>query len=217
MKQKLSKIQKLNNVESFLQILFIKGYKYIDKAGEIVNYFYKDNQEPKFSMNFSGLDIFEPDEKINSIKVSPRSFWAHFLQPDSLEQMDSFFGAKAQDIVKILEVTDISRIGWRNYFVYEFNNEEERKNVLKKFTPIGDTEFEDITFTSKCKEVNLIIKLRRVMKTDTSALPALLLDIDFYKKYEQPLVADFIVPTLKEFKEVIRSDELSALINDILN
>lgn len=217
MKQRVAKIQKLNNVESFLQIHFHKGYKYIDKAGEIINYFHKNNQEPKFSMDMRGLDIFEPDEKINSIKISAKSFWAHFLQPDSLEQMDSFFGVKAQEIIKILEVTGVSRIGWRNYFVYEFNTEDERKEVLKKFIPVKDTEFEETTFTSDCKKVSLIIKIRRVIKNDTTALPALLLDIDFHRKYEESLPVDSIITTLKEFKEVIRSDELLALVNEILS
>jgi hypothetical protein len=216
MRQAIAKIQKLNNVESFLQINFIKGYKYIDRAGEIVNYFYKDNKEPKFVMNLSGLDIINPDEKIESIKISSKSFWAHFLQPDSLEQMDSFFGIKAKDIVKILDVEDMSRIGWRCYFVYEFETEEERKDVLKKFVPVINTEFEDITLTSLCKGVNLIINLRKVKKNDGLILPALLLDIDFYQKYDQSLSIDQIVPKLTEFKEVIRSEEFLVLINEIL-
>ncbi len=217
MSNKIDKIQKLNNVESFLQIHFVKGYKYVDKAGEIVNYFHKDKQEPKFSMNLNGLDIFNPDDKIDSIKISPKSFWAHFLQPDSLEQMDSFFGVKASDLIKILDVTDISRVGWRSYFVYEFNTEEDRKNTLKKFTPIPDTEFEEVTFTSVCKKINLIIRVRKVVKSDNTALPALLLDIDFYQRFdEETFDANQIVSKLKEFKEVIRSSELLSLINLIL-
>lgn len=216
-KETIKKIQKLNNVESFLQIHFIKGYKYIDKAGEIVNYFHKGKEEPKFSVDIRSLDIFEPDEKIDSIKISSKSFWAHFLQPDSLEQMDGFFAKKAEDIIKILEVVEIGRIGWRNYFVYEFNTKDERDLVLKKFTPISNTKFEEIVLNSVCKDVNLIIRLRKVEKSDSTALPALLIDIDFYQKYKETVNSDQISIKLKEFKEVIRSKELLVLINEILS
>lgn len=216
MKQTINKIQKLSNIESFLQIHFIKGYKYVDKAGEIVNYFYKGNKEPIFSMTMNGLDIFNPEEKIDSIKISPKSFWAHFLQPDSLEQMDSFFGAKAQDILKILEVSEISRIGWRSYLVHEFNNEEDRKKVLQKFVPIDNSDFEETSLTYLCKKVNLTIRLRKIVKNDDAALPSLLFDIDFYQKYEEPLGVDSIVLKLGEFKDVIKSDDVLLLINKIL-
>jgi hypothetical protein len=216
MKNKITKIQQLDHVESFLQILFVKGYKYIDKAGEIVNYFYKDHQEPKFSMDLSKLDIFEPDHKINSIKISAQTFWAHFDKPDSLEQIDSYFGSKAHDVIKILEVEQINQIGWRNYFVYKFNTSEDRKKVLSKFNPITDIEFSDITLTTTIQKVNLIIKLRKVVET-SSEQPAILIDIDLYQKYEELIGINLINPTLTKFKEIIRSDIFLGKINDILS
>ncbi len=41
MSKTIKKLNKLNNLESFIQIDTIKGFKYIDRAGEIVNTYYK--------------------------------------------------------------------------------------------------------------------------------------------------------------------------------
>lgn len=217
MAKAISDINKLVNAESFLQINFVKGYKYVDRAGEIVNYFHKENKAPAFTMGLNGLDIFNPDEKIDSIKLSSRSFWAHFVAPDSLDQMDDFFGKKAQDIIKILEVDEISRIGWRSFFVHEFNTEQKRELVLRKYIPLDSLNFEEVIFTSVCESVNLVIRMRKVTKSDNTELPGLLLDIDFYQDYKDNFLAsEEIVSKLTEFKKVMRSESLLKLINDIL-
>ena len=52
----ITKINNLVNAESFLQVNFVKGYKYVDRAGEIVNYFHtSDKKAPNFVMNLQGL------------------------------------------------------------------------------------------------------------------------------------------------------------------
>jgi hypothetical protein len=211
----IDKIQKLNNVESFLQVNFVKGYKYVDKAGEIVNYFHKGNIPPRFRMGLNGLEIYNLEDKIDTIKISSLSFWAHFLVSDSLEQIDDFFGSKVQDVIKILDVEKISRIGWRNYFVHEFINESQRDEVLKKFNPIENMALEATAFSYKCGELDTNIALRKV-KNETNSLPGILIDVDFYQKYDDPIDSDKVALKLLDFKRVIRSDDFLNLVNAIL-
>jgi len=215
MPEAIKKIQKLNNVESFLQVNFIRGYKYIDKAGEVVNYFHKGNTPPKFRMNLNGLEIYNLEDKIDTIKISSQSFWAHFLVSDSLEQIDDFFGPKVQDVIKILDVEEISRIGWRNYFVHEFNDEAKRDAILNKFEPIENTSLEETVFSSKCGGLDINVTLRKV-KNEVSNLPGILIDVDFYQKYDDPLKSEEIASKLLNFKKVIRSDDFLNLVNAIL-
>jgi hypothetical protein len=212
----ISKIQQLNNVESFLQINFVKGYKYIDKAGEVVNYFYKDSEPPRFTMDLGGLIITNPGYKIDAIKISSDVFWAHFLSPDSLEQIDSYFGKKSQDIMEILQIAEISRLGWRNYLVCEFTDVGKRDAILNKFQPIEGLNLEDITYVSECMDLSLNIKIRKVSKKDESALPGILIDVDFYKQYKEYLPSPKIVSQLLEFKRVVRSDKFLEIVNSIL-
>jgi hypothetical protein len=215
MSDRIDKIQKLNNVESFLQVNFVKGYKYVDKAGEIVNYFHKGNIPPKFRMGLNGLEIFNLEDKIDTIKISSSNFWAHFLVSDSFEQIDDFFGPKVQDVIKILEVEKISRIGWRNYFVYDFKNDVERDEALKKFNPLERILLEAVVFSSKCSELDANITLRKV-KNEINNLPGILIDADFYQKYDDPIKSDKIASKLLDFKTVIRSDDFLNLVNEIL-
>ena len=43
MSKVIQKLNKLKNPESFFQINTIKGFKYVDRAGEIVNAYHKNN------------------------------------------------------------------------------------------------------------------------------------------------------------------------------
>lgn len=215
----ITKINNLVNAESFLQVNFVKGYKYVDRAGEIVNYFHtSDKKAPNFVMNLQGLIINNPDEKTEEIKISPNSFWAHFVSPDSLEIMNDFFDKKSEDIIKILEIEEISRIGWRNFFVQEFNNEDERDSVLKKFAPIENLEFGESLFTTECLNFQLNIRIKKVIKNEANTTPGVLIDVDFYRKFETDnlLTTDKLKIELLDFKKVIRSDEFLEIIKNIL-
>lgn len=46
MKIKIDKITSLNNIAAFIQINLIKGFKYIDKAREIVSLYHYNNSSP---------------------------------------------------------------------------------------------------------------------------------------------------------------------------
>ncbi|MDP2933714.1 MAG: hypothetical protein Q8N81_06325, partial [bacterium] len=67
MTKTIAKLNKLNNPESFIQINTIKGFKYVDKAGEIVNAYHKKNAAPQFAMGLNGLVIEQPKDKIDQL------------------------------------------------------------------------------------------------------------------------------------------------------
>jgi hypothetical protein len=69
MSKTISKLNKLNNPESFIQINMIKGFKYIDNAGENVNAYHKNNPAPQFNMGLNGLIINEQKDKAESLKT----------------------------------------------------------------------------------------------------------------------------------------------------
>ena len=98
----LNKINKLKSIESFVQVNFVKGYKYVDRAGELVNFFYIDDA-PKFAMNLRGLTIYTPNQKIEEIKVSSESFWVHFIEPESLDLIEHNV---LEFLPKTLEITE---------------------------------------------------------------------------------------------------------------
>lgn len=182
MSKAIAKLNKLNNPESFIQINTIKGFKYVDKAGEIVNTYHRNNSVPQFSMNPNGLVIKEPKDKIDQLKITPQIIWARFTEIDSLDMISNLFAKEAEIVLKILDVENMSRIGWRNYFVYEFKNKMKQEEYLKKFTFIKNIKPSILRFEveiGKDFSANLIIQ--PVIKNDDSKTSGVLFDIDVFQ------------------------------------
>lgn len=202
----IAKLSKLNNPESFIQINTIKGFKYIDRAGEILNTYFKNNSAPQFKMGLDGLIIQEPKQKIDQLKVTSEVIWIKFSETDSLDMIIDFSLKEIVNILKILEIQKISRVGWRNYFVYEFQNKEKQNEYIKKFTIIENTTPSTIRLdiaTNKDFSANLI--LQPVKKNDQSGTYGILFDIDIFKNGE--INSEDISGLLKKFKEYLVNEE----------
>lgn len=206
MSQTVQKLNKLKNPESFIQVNTIKGYKYVDRAGEIVNFYYKNNSAPKFIMGLNGLSIEEPKEKIDELKITPQLIWVKFGEPDSLDMIASVFSKEAENILKILEINKINRIGWRNYFVYEFQNKEKQAEYLKKFTVLKNTKPVIIKLEIETlKDFNAILLLQPVIKNDVEKTHGILFDVDVFQNKEVDVSQ--IPNSLKKFREYLVSQE----------
>ncbi|MFC1616103.1 hypothetical protein ACFL21_03100 [Patescibacteria group bacterium] len=215
MSNDLKKINNLNLAESFLQVDFIKGFKYIDKAGEIINAFHQGNKAPFVSgIGIEGLIINDPDSNTKTVKVSPSMFWAHFLSPGSLDLANSQFEEKLGIIFDILDIEKIKRIGWRNYFIKEISNEVERDKITKKFSPSDDIVFQGGLFSCELKDIEINIRINKVQKDD--ATPALLFDIDCYQKNEDGIKVEEVNAKLSAIKNVLRSDDLLTILNQLI-
>lgn len=202
MSKTIQKLNKLKNPESFIQLNTIKGFKYIDRAGEIVNVYHKNNMTPQFQMGPNGLVIEQPKEKIEQLKVTAQVVWAKFSKIDSLDSISNLFTKESEAILKILEVDKISRIGWRNYFIYEFTNEEEQDKYLKKFTVIKGTKPTMVRLEIETgKDFSANLMLQPVIKNDEEKTPGILFDVDIFQKGE--LGSKDISKALIEFRQYL--------------
>lgn len=212
----ISKISKLNNPESYIQINLIKGFKYIDKAGEIVNTYFSDNVPPKFSMNLEGLLISQPVSKVSDLKVTPSVIWMKFTTIDSLDMVKDTFILQSNKIIDILDVPKVSRVGWRNFFIYELDTEDKQSTFFQNISPLANANINLVQMNLKNEngiECNVIIQ--PVTKNDSSTTPGILFDIDVYK------VDDFSIKdinsTLREFRIYLSSEEgFLSFVNKIL-
>lgn len=213
MSDTIQKLNKLKNPESFIQINTIKGFKYIDKAGEIVNIYHRNDVAPEFSVGLNGLVIQAPKDKIYELKVTPQIIWMKFTEIDSLEMISNSFNTESKSILDILNVDTISRVGWRSYFIYEFNNKESQEKYLKKFTNFKNGTLSIARFdleTKKDFKANLMIQ--PVIKNDENKTPGVLFDIDIFQSGK--IASSDILKTLNSFKEFLRStDDFLAILN----
>ncbi len=205
MSKTIQKLNKLKNPESFIQINTIKGFKYVDKAGEIVNAYHKNNSAPKFQMGLNGLIIEQPKDKIDELKVTAQVIWAKFSEADSLDSIATLFAKESEGILKILEVEKISRIGWRNYFVHEFLSKEKQDDYLKKFTVIENTKPTIMKLEIKTgKDFNANLMLQPVIKNDENKTSGILFDIDIFQNGE--FEPKDISKLLKEFRQYLADE-----------
>lgn len=205
MTKTIAKLNKLKNPESFIQINTIKGFKYVDKAGEIVNAYHKKNTAPQFAMGLNGLVIEEPKEKIDQLKVTAQVIWEKFSEIDSLDMISTLFSTDAENILKILEVDKISRIGWRNYFVYEFDSKEKQDEYLKKFTVIDSTKPSLVRLEIKTgKDFSANLMIQPVIKNDTDKTHGVLFDVDIFQngEFESKNISKF----LKDFRQYLADE-----------
>ncbi len=205
MSKTIKKLNKLNNPESFIQINTIKGFKYIDRAGEIVNTHYKKNAPPIFTMGLNGLVIEQPKHKIEQLKVTPQVIWMKFTEIDSLDMVANIFFEEAQKILQILEVERVNRVGWRNYFVHEFQNKAKQDEYLKKLAVIKDTKPSVVRLEIKTgKDFGANLILQPVIKNDTEKTTGILFDIDVFQNGEIELKN--IPELLKGFRQYLADE-----------
>ena len=210
-------IKNLNKAEGFMQLNLIKGYSFTNKSGEIANYFADRDPNADFSLTFNNFVIKQPEEKVEGIRISSSSFWMHFISPESFELMNDHFNKIANDVLGILEIEKIRRIGWRNFFVYEFPNDAERDNSLEKHTSTKGLRLQEVLFASEVSDIQLAIRLRKVVKTDSAAIPGLLIDVDAYREYKDGLPIAEIPANLSDFKKMMRSEEFLRMLNILLD
>ena len=193
--------------ESFLQVNTIKGFKYIDRAGELVNFFHSpDNKPPKFNMNMQGLVLSAPEPGIQEFKISPDNIWMKGDPKLDAIHTISTFNEKALAVLKILEVNEISRIGWRTVFSYLFDDEEKLKaffNKLLQIPGIGESEIHAKLETGKDFKAHLRF-FPAVKASDNKKF--LIFDIDVYKEGSALKVSD-LKPSLTSFWDYIKSPD----------
>jgi hypothetical protein len=216
MANKIRKLNELNNIESFIQINLFKGFTYVDKAGELVNAFYKNTTPPQFSMNLDGLIIVKPDDITEEIKISPIGYWAHYINPSSLDQISTMYLKPYENITKILDVGKITRVGWRNYFVYDYQNLAQREKALDKFSLKTELKIEVSVFTFQLNDISSTITIRKASKNDKKNTPSLLLDIDSFKNFVEPIPEKHGAKELVEIRKMLQSEEFIEKINWIL-
>ena len=209
--QKIKKINNLKRLEGFLQLNYLKGFKYVDKAGEFINNLYKGGKYPGHAMDPTGM-IIKFDEK-TELKVSPHHLWMRFIEPDSFDYQRQDFEKKATLVNSIFEPAEYTRIGWRSYFVYECGNTYP-KVVSLDF--LSGADFGEIVFTKKLKDFDSRISVSRIIKKENSA-KAILFDIDIFYK-EKITRDDFakISTLLKDIEDAYKSEELLNIINSLL-
>lgn len=218
MKHEIKKLNQLKHTDSFMQINYLRGFKYVDKAGEIVNSFFTGRIEPPYQMTGRELIIKESDTDTKTYRIAVNNVWGHYSSPDNLGNIETDFLKKESEILKILEVDKIVRIGWRNYFVYELKSVEEKNNILSKFSPIDSSELLSIVFQVDIGQLKCKFIVKGAEKRDEKKTPAIIFDIDCSMSFDvEPRSIEDISDYVKKIRECLHSKNILRVINLVLS
>lgn len=212
MSNKIQKINNLKKLEGFIQLNFVKGFKYVDKAGEFFNHFFVGDNFPKHVMDPTGMTV-KIDEK-TELKVSPYHLWMHFVEPASFDLQMQNFIRKAELANSIFEPEKYTRIGWRNYLVYDSGSSY--PNIIPK-DYLQNSEFNEIVFTKKINGLDARVSVSRLTNPENKT-KAILFDIDLFKKEDltRKNFLSEINSSMTQIEAAYKSDELLSLVNDLL-
>lgn len=210
----ITKLNQLKHIESFIQTNLYKGYTFIDKAGEIINNYYIEDVPPKVPLiSPSGMSILKPDKLTEELTVSPGAVWTHYLNPNSLDQIATHYTKNLKNIASILRVDKATRVGWRNYFVYEYQSHSDRDQSLKKFSVSDTLRVQVASYAFELKNFASTISISKISKNDPKQTPAILIDVDTYMVYDKPSGMTEAESELIAIRKAIQSPELLEKIN----
>jgi hypothetical protein len=106
--------------DSFFQANTIKGHRYLDDAGKIMNRW--DSEFPNKSVGPEGLLMHNPDAITRALRVDMRTIWIHFSFADRLRQITELSINTTTEICDILEIKQFSRLGLRIQFIYDVSD-----------------------------------------------------------------------------------------------
>ncbi len=103
-------------VDSFFQANTVRGHRYLDDAGKIMNRW--DSDFPNKDVGIAGLLMRNPKATMRELRVDNRTIWIHFNFPKTVKQILELSINTTEEICEIIDVKQFSRLGFRLHFVY---------------------------------------------------------------------------------------------------
>ncbi|MHB8576345.1 MAG: hypothetical protein ACYDCQ_13550 [Dehalococcoidia bacterium] len=199
---------------AFIQVNTRKGYRYLDEAGKIMNYY--DERFPQKTVSLQGLFLANPDARLRQIQVSTERVWLYIDEPDTLRYVTDHARLEVENICMLMGVESFKRVGLRLQYLHALRQPEKymaaaqprifsdslNRALASAGAPSLDT-FE-MKLTIKQGELNVAVTVSPVKKApgaaEAAGLPenAVIFDPDIYSEGEI---------TLPEFRRFLRSAE----------
>jgi len=211
MSKKITKISNLKNLESFLQVNYLNGFKYIDKAGEILNMYQSKTGAIVYDMSPNRLIIPSPLANLDEIKISNVDLWCHYINPKNLGESERIFLEESEKLLKIIEVGKVTRIGWRNYYVYDLTKKPKNLNAL---TTLSNASIRELHFQKDLpNDIKSSARIKLLKQKDDNKI-VLFFDLDVYLDREVGLTEG--LQSFNKLRSAISSSEILDLINEII-
>ena len=106
--------------DSFFQANTIKGHRYLDDAGKIMNRW--DSEFPTKDVGLGGLLMTNPNAMLRELRVDNRTIWIHLYFPETISQIIDLSVNITEEICEIIDVKQFSRLGLRLNFIHDLGD-----------------------------------------------------------------------------------------------
>ena len=103
-------------VDAYFQARTVKGYRYLDDAGKIMNQW--DTYFPEKTVGIDGLNMANMDAVLRRLRVDMNNIWLNLNIPDNIDQVVNLAHDTTTRVAEIIGVDQFRRVGLRLEYVY---------------------------------------------------------------------------------------------------
>jgi hypothetical protein len=180
--------------KAFCQVDTVRGYRYLDDAGSIMNRYADSFSDLTVGLN--GLTMTRTTGNPDEIRVTPTQIWLGLDHPDESD-VKSLLIEHALLIASMIGVTSAKRFGLRTHRLFPVEDRSDHLQYFAKFFPSAayPAEAEPATFEATFRlskpDANVrVVPVDRVEGVTADWMPptALLVDVDAFRSgTEMPL------------------------------
>lgn len=101
---------------TYLQVNTVRGYRYLDDCGKILNKY--DKEFPNKNWQLQGLALSNPVAPLRGLNVTVDRIWLQFERPDTLTYAVDNGSRIVEEVCEILAVDTFSRFGLRVQYLH---------------------------------------------------------------------------------------------------
>jgi hypothetical protein len=109
----------LTLADAFFQVNLVKGYRYLDTAGRIMNDF--DDRFKEMEVGLQGLNMrapADPEDHLLEMRISAEQIWLHYGVGTPWTELRQEIPRLVERIAGVLEVSSFKRRGFRTMLLY---------------------------------------------------------------------------------------------------
>jgi hypothetical protein len=202
--------------DSFIQVRYFPGYKYIDKAGEILNLFMRDLKkkgiEFEYNIGIEGLLIRWDDSSIE-YKITSEDIWMHYKKPLNLGNVIDIFKNYYDDIITIIEPDSIRSVGWRNYLIDEKISPLQYDALFKQGQELANQKDTMRRIEGELEGLEVKINLTPLKNIKDGSKKAIMYDVDLIQKLDGG-IDSFSTQTLRDMNQLYK-DKLPSVLSGL--
>lgn len=116
---KINTLSDLKVAKGIIQLNYVFNYSYVDKVGFLLNRYNENWGGYRFDSFEAGLLLNKPKENIETIIINPNAIALLYPAILNLDTVLDTYLDELLELLGIISIKELLRIGWRNYFILE--------------------------------------------------------------------------------------------------